>query len=101
MLRAGTFVSYLYYGIYTPLLTGLITVWSSSRLMEKPEQYATWSAIIIAMAIVNISSVTALSVYTKEYGWDSALLLAGPVLAFLGGVLGLSGPRKNRPTAST
>ena len=93
--RAGILLSY-FYGVSASVLTGLIIVWSSSHLLANPEQRTTWSSIIFAMGAVNISSLTLDTVYLNYYGWVYFLFLTAPVLALLGGSLGLIGVRPKR-----
>ncbi len=82
---------------FTLLFTGLILVWSSVHLHSDPGGRVAWSSIIVAMAIVNTSNI---ALYSLKWTFSdvvvpapSLVLLAGPILALVGGIIGLAGAR--------
>ena len=90
-------------GYDTLFLTSFIAFWSASHILEDWKGRITWPSIILGVGIANLSTI--ILVYnaqisqvpnysTQPSPWSILILIIGPLLMILGGILGFSALRQ-------
>jgi len=99
----NTPVYYYTIGYDTLFLTSFIAFWSASHILEDWKGRITWPSIIFGVGIANLSAI--ILVYYAQISqvpnsstlpspWSILVLIIGPLLMILGGVLGISAVRQ-------
>ena len=99
----NTPVYYYTIGYDTLFLTSFIAFWSASHILEDWKGRITWPSIIFGVGIANLSAIILVSYAqisqvpnssTLPSPWSILVLIIGPLLMILGGVLGISAVRQ-------
>src|SRR2546425_11167263 len=99
----NTPVYYYTIGYDTLFLTSFIAFWSASHILEDWKGRITWPSIIFGVGIANLSTI--MLVYygqisqlqnssTQPSPWSILILIIGPLVMILGGILGFSAVRQ-------
>ena len=95
---------YFYYSFTSTIVPTLVTFWAASHLLEDWKGRATWPAIILALAVASLSNLIiayfqpnpglGLPVSTTPLLAQFFVLLPGPLLALIGGLVGFAAVRQ-------
>ena len=95
---------YFYYAFTNLFVPTLVTFWAASHLLEDWKGRATWPAIILALAIANLSNLIiayilpnpglGLPANTNPSLAQFFVLVPGPLLASIGGLVGFAAVRQ-------
>ena len=103
LVDRNTPVYYYTIGYDTLFLTSFIAFWSASHILEDWKGRITWPSIIFGVGIANLSTI--MLVYygqisqlqnssTQPSPWSILILIIGPLVMILGGILGFSTVRQ-------